>query len=148
MTSQKENSAFKDILDFQQKFNVPFAISPSLLEGEMFEFRTKFLQEELNEFIEAHQTNDLELALDSLVDLAVVLYGTAQIMGITHECWVEAWNEVHRANMSKERAVSASQSKRGTAYDIIKPEGWQAPDHKPILQKYTRLATLKQDMED
>ncbi|MEM2159589.1 MAG: hypothetical protein QXN55_01390 [Candidatus Nitrosotenuis sp.] len=148
MTQQKENSAFKDILNFQQKFNVPLATVPSLLEGEMFEFRTKFLQEELDEFIEAHQTNNLELALDSLIDLAVVLYGTAQIMGISHECWVEAWNEVHRANMSKERAVSASQSKRGTAYDIIKPKNWQAPNHKPILEKYSRLASLKQDMED
>lgn len=40
----------------------------------------------------------------------------------------EAWDRVHRANMAKVRAERASDSKRGSSFDVVKPEGWQAPD--------------------
>jgi len=43
------------------------------------------------------------------------------------------WNEVQRANMSKVRASSESQSKRGSSLDVIKPEGWRGPDIQGVL---------------
>ena len=38
-----------------------------------------------------------------------------------------AFYVVHRANMLKERAKSAADSKRGSSLDIVKPPGWQPP---------------------
>lgn len=39
-----------------------------------------------------------------------------------------AWKEVHAANMKKVRALRPDDSKRGTAYDVVKPDGWTPPD--------------------
>lgn len=46
-----------------------------------------------------------------------------------------AWDRVHAANMAKERATSADQSKHGSAQDIIKPAGWTAPDHRNLFEE-------------
>lgn len=45
-----------------------------------------------------------------------------------------AWDRVHAANMAKERATCAEDSKHGSAQDIIKPEGWTAPDHRDLFE--------------
>lgn len=43
------------------------------------------------------------------------------------------WDEVQRVNMAKERAESAEASGRGSAFDVIKPEGWTPPAIEEIL---------------
>lgn len=130
INSDEGLSDFEDVAAFHSKFNVECATKPSLMTGELFEFRTKFLIEELEEFINAHRKGDMENAADSLVDLVWVAMGTAHVMGLP---WKRLWSEVRRANMAKERATHAGQSKRGSALDVIKPEGWIAPDHEPAL---------------
>lgn len=119
-----------DVLAFQQKFNVPMAAVPSFLGEQAFEFRLRFLQEELDEFARDHAAGDMHGAADALVDLAYVLHGTALMMGLP---WASLWAEVQRANMAKVRATHASESKRGSALDVVKPEGWKAPDHTAAL---------------
>lgn len=119
-----------DVLAFQQKFQVPMAKEPAFLDAETLRFRFKFLEEELQEFWFAHNGGDMHGAADALVDLAYVLHGTALMMGLP---WPVLWAEVQRANMAKERATHASQSKRGSALDVIKPEGWRGPDHTAAL---------------
>jgi len=50
--------------------------------------------------------------------------------------WQVLWNEVQRANMTKQRASSdGSDSKRRTSLDVVKPPGWQPPDVAGILEK-------------
>lgn len=127
---------YNDVLDFHKKFEVPLAPYTKLLEGEALEFRLKFLQEELDEFKKAHDEGNLEDAIDALIDLQYVLHGTAQMMGITPEQWSEHWDVVQNANMSKVRASHAGESKRGTSLDVVKPSGWVAPNHTPIIDKY------------
>jgi len=127
------NKVFKerqDVLAFQQKFKVPMAVTPHFLQEETFQFRLKFLQEELDEFETAHLSGDMHGAADALVDLAYVLHGTALMMGLP---WPRLWDEVQRANMTKVRAKHAGESKRGTALDVVKPEGWKGPDHTAAL---------------
>jgi len=119
-----------DVLAFQQKFSVPMAKEPTWLPPELQAFREKFLHEELNEFITAYSEKDMHGAADALVDLAYVLHGTALMMGLP---WPMLWDEVQRKNMQKMRAKSAEQSKRGSSFDVIKPEGWTPPDHTAAL---------------
>jgi len=45
----------------------------------------------------------------------------------------ELWDDVQRANMSKERATDASQSKRGSSFDVIKPAGWKPAQTVDII---------------
>lgn len=47
-----------------------------------------------------------------------------------------AWDRVHAANMRKVRATAEEQSKRGSKLDVIKPPGWEAPDHKDLVERF------------
>ena len=133
-------SGFQDVQNFHNKFEVPLASKPQLLEGEQYNFRLEFMREELNEFVDSHYHGNLPVAFDSLIDLVYVAYGTAQMMGCTPDMWQEMWNAVQEANMSKVRATSAEQSKRGTSLDVIKPAGWTSPDakHIEIIERYSK----------
>lgn len=131
-----QHKELADVLAFHQKFGVPMPQEPSFLGSEAFGFRLNFMQEELNEFYDDHTAGDMLKAADALVDLVYVTIGTALMMGLP---WPRLWEEVQRANMAKERATSAGQSKRCTALDVIKPLGWIPPDHSAALPK-TRIA--------
>ena len=126
-------SNFQDVADFNDRFDVPRHEKPGLLDHETYEYRVKFLKEELQEFIDAHERGDLEDAFDSLLDLVYVADGTAYMMGISEKRWQAGWDEVQRANMSKVRATKASDSKRGSAIDVVKPAGFRKPDIQGVL---------------
>jgi len=132
-------SGYQDVQNFHDKFQVPLAAKPQLLDDEAYNFRLKFLQEELREFVDANYHGELPKAFDALIDLVYVAYGTAQMMGCSPAMWQELWNAVQEANMSKVRASSASESKRGTSLDVVKPAGWVSPDqkHKEIIERYS-----------
>lgn len=98
------------------------------LSPEVAEFRLKFLREELRELEESLQSGDLVGSFDALLDIAVVLKGTAALMNISPRTWAQGFKEVQRANMSKERVSSAGESKRGSSLDLRKPEGWVSPE--------------------
>lgn len=144
-------SMFKDIEDFHVKFGLGYEGKPRLLNQELQEFRTKFLQEELDEYrgsiatshsvlvnkhlegqekSRAEFTMAMEDSLDALVDLVYVALGTAYLHGFDFE---EAWKRVHAANMAKVRAERTEDSKRGTTFDVVKPAGWQPPRHTDLV---------------
>lgn len=77
---------------------------------------------------------DLEKAADALGDLKYVTDGTAHMMGIPLN---EVFEEIQRANMTKERATGAgdSRSVRGHSLDVVKPHDFVAPSHTAILAK-------------
>lgn len=134
-----QKSGFQDVRDFHDKFGVPLAAKPQFLDDEAYNFRLGFMKEELQEFVDSTYHGDLPTAFDSLIDLVYVAYGTAQMMGCSPAMWDEMWAAVQAANMSKVRATSAEQSKRGTSLDVVKPAGWVSPDvaHKEIIARYS-----------
>jgi predicted HAD superfamily Cof-like phosphohydrolase len=119
-----------DVKAFHEKYRLQMSNVPALLSHELFEFRSKFLQEEVDEFIAAHQRGDLPEAADALIDLAYVLHGTALLMGLP---WPQMWTLVHEKNMQKIRVIRDTDSKRGSRFDVIKPEGWEPPNHRLII---------------
>lgn len=85
-------------------------------------------------------------ALDGLIDLTYVVFGMADLMGFNNRTpgndlltelpwtvWQEAYCRVQQANLAKVRVDSAEESKRGTIFDVKKPEGWKAPDFTDLL---------------
>lgn len=130
------NNIYQDVLNFNNKFEVPLADKPQLLNDELYNYRLGFMREELQEFVDAQYQQNLQQSLDALIDLIYVAAGTAQMMGVDYECWSRLWNTVQEANMNKVRAKSAAESKRGNSVDVIKPEGWNEkwkPDAKQVL---------------
>lgn len=130
---------FSDVGDFHQKFGLhrsDFDPGPTGAEKdeELMEFRIKFLQEELDEFIQALKEGNMAKAFDALMDLNYVSLGTAHLLGFP---WHRGWHLVQAANMAKMRAkADGSDSKRGSSFDVVKPEGWMPPDIEGLLKRY------------
>jgi len=120
----------KDIHDMHTKFGVREAVEKmdkdQLLE--FLAFRLRFLEEELNETRRASgvQQRDNEEIVDGLIDLCVVAIGTLDAFDVDS---YKAWDEVLKANMSKEVGVKESRPNPLGLPDLIKPEGWVGPDH-------------------
>ena len=114
-----------DIAEFHNKFEIPRAVTPQLLPVEDMGFRVSFLFEEMQELVDGFEKDDVEEIFDALIDLIYVALGTAWMMGLP---FGEGWSRVHTANMLKVRAKHAGESKRGSALDVVKPDGWKAPD--------------------
>jgi predicted HAD superfamily Cof-like phosphohydrolase len=131
-------SNFDDVGDFHEKFDLPNVTharvsGPMGMPADLFQFRLKFLKEELDEFQASMEYGDTAGAFDALIDLVYVAMGTAHLLGFP---WQEGWDLVQAANMAKERATSETASERGGTWDIVKPEGWQPPDIEGLLQKH------------
>jgi len=133
---------FRDIGRFHDKFELKPTEDPGhRLPGDVLKFRIKFMYEELGEYLEAvgmctgsdkvvpnvfadNHKFDAEQAFDALIDLAYVALGTAFLHRFPFN---EGWDRVQEANMKKVRASSEEQSKRGSKFDVVKPEGWKPP---------------------
>ncbi len=62
-----------------------------------------------------------------------------KLLGFTTPQWNELWDDVQRANMAKERALRPEDSKRGSKWDVIKPEGWVPPRTAALVAKFRGL---------
>lgn len=128
---------FEDVGDFHAKFDIPRVTheqgtSPRHVTQQLARFRINFMREELDEFISSYEHNDHAGMFDALLDLVYVALGTAHIYGFP---WQEGWEAVQAANMIKIRAApDGSDSVRQSAWDVVKPPGWVAPDIRRILQ--------------
>lgn len=116
-----------DIEDMHTKFGVNEKVREFDADKlkQFLEFRVKFLEEELNELKD--NLNNPEEIVDALIDLCVVAIGTLDAFDVNAKL---AWNEVHKANMTKEVGVKASRPNPLGLPDLIKPEGWVAPSHE------------------
>lgn len=128
----------KDIEAMHTKFGVNKVVDE--LDQErlrwFLEFRTRFLQEELDELKKAMNDYDTGVVagpqaaddvVDALIDLCVVAIGTLDTFRIKSNV---SWNRVHRKNMDKETGVKESRPNPLGLPDLIKPEGWTPPNHK------------------
>lgn len=122
---------YDDIYKMHQHHQLPIGAGPQLLTGSDQLFRESFMREELLEFERAFQDKDIPEAADALIDLVVVAMGTAVMMGLP---WHALWNDVHRANMAKERVVS---ERAHGGFDLGKPEGWIPPRSKVIVDMFS-----------
>jgi predicted HAD superfamily Cof-like phosphohydrolase len=152
--SANAESMFKDIIAFHKKFGLEYTGKPRALEGELYSFRAGFADEELNEYKDiqpmltyalvekddAEIARLLELQFDALIDLVYVALGTAYLHGFP---FIEGWRRVHEKNMIKVRAERAGDSKRGSTFDVVKPEGWTPPSHADLVSDHAHQPLVK-----
>ncbi len=149
-----------DIEKFHQKFGLEYSGKPRMLEPELYSFRDQFMGEEHKEWrdeqpdlIEALTSDDgkpdhrritmgLHQQLDALVDLCYVALGTAYLQ-FGRRIFNDAWHRVQAANMAKIRCEREGDSKRGSTFDVIKPEGWLPPDHHDLVKDHAHLPFRK-----
>jgi predicted HAD superfamily Cof-like phosphohydrolase len=116
---------FECIRNFHWKFQIQPLPVPGTLPADVREFRIRFMYEELDEYQKAANEDDLVGQLDALVDLVYVAVGTAYMQNLPFN---DAFAIIHSCNMKKERVRRVEQSKRGSIFDVIKPDGWVGPE--------------------
>ena len=90
-------------------------------------FRIKMMQEELDETKAAFKNKDQEEIVDGIIDMCVFAIGTLEVFGVDAN---KAWDQVLKANMSKEVGIKEGRPNPLGLPDLVKPEGWEGPTHK------------------
>lgn len=132
-------SNYSDVRAFQTKFGQLVSDVPRHLTKRKLLERIAQMQEELDEFKDAVEADDIADQADALVDLVYFAMGTANHMGLP---WQALWDDVQRANMSK---VPGVKPERGFLVDCIKPEGWEGPKTMAILLAHGYQAPSSKD---
>ena len=124
----KENMSITNLVkQMHTKFGITSEEVP--FSEEEKKFRICAMQEELDEYKEAETKED---QLDALVDLVVFAMGTAERQGML-EVFDEAFKRVILANCKKE--IGQNQKRGSFQLDLVKPEGWTAPDLSDLVQE-------------
>lgn len=99
---------------------------------------TMLLRNRIDFFINAYdaarngEEGAMNLALYALRLCCNNAYSIAAMMNVP---WGYCWRHVQEANMRKKRAAEdGSDSKRKTLWDVVKPQGWTAPDVKIAME--------------
>jgi predicted HAD superfamily Cof-like phosphohydrolase len=90
----------QQLWDFQSAYNSTRNTKPTLLDSETSMLRYNLGKEELLEYLEACNNNDLVEVTDALADQLYILLGTMISHGLQNVI-EDVFNEVHRSNMSK-----------------------------------------------
>ena len=90
-------------------------------------FRLGMMQEELDETKRAFEQKDAPEMVDGIIDLCVFAIGTLEVFGVDAN---KAWDEVYKANMSKEVGIKEGRPNPLGLPDLVKPEGWKGPSHE------------------
>ena len=123
---------FMMVAEFHKKFGLEPTDHPSFPVEEIWRLKNRHLQEELDELRIAAANGDLEEYFDGLIDLVYVALGAAYLANLPFE---QGFLRVHQANMKKIRALRPEDSKRRSAYDIVKPAGFVAPTLTDLIRK-------------
>ena len=95
--------------------------------NKFMQFRLAMMQEELDETKKAFEEKDAPEMVDGMIDLCVFAIGTLEVFGVDAS---KAWDEVYKANMSKEVGVKEGRPNPLGLPDLVKPEDWQGPIHE------------------
>lgn len=90
----------EQVKTFQLAFGQKVAETPQLIDLEKAHLRYDLGKEELDEYLEAVEQNDLVGVVDSLSDQLYILCGTILEHGLQHII-EDCFSEVQRSNMSK-----------------------------------------------
>lgn len=122
--------------DFQLKFKqIPAVLTkPTEMSASLAYLRKKLTMEESNELVLATDRGEMDEYLDACVDLLYVVLGNVVLTGLK-DAFIEAFWRVHLANMDKVLVEKRELSKRDSAWDIVKPEGWTKPDLSDLVQR-------------
>jgi len=113
------------MIEDNERFQKKFEFDKEPFTEEKMQFRNDLLSEEFHEIQKAIEEKNPEEWVDGHVDIIVIALGNLYLAGVDPQ---KAWDEVVRANMSKERGVKPGREQSG-GYDVIKPAGWTGPDH-------------------
>lgn len=136
----KVQEQIKELEKFQKAFRGTYNTKPTLISEQDWKLRLALSQEELDEYKEACENNDLVEVADSLTDRLFLLWGDVVSHGM-QDIIVPMFQEVMRSNMSKlgEDGKPIINGENGV-YDetrplgkVLKPTHYSEPNLKQFL---------------
>lgn len=131
----------KYVEEFHNAFGIVNEIEPTVNTLQNMELRYKLLEEELIEYKEAVENNDIVEIADALGDQLYIVFGTILKHGLQHII-TDVFNEIQRSNMSKldenGKAIINGQGifdETKPLGKILKSELYTEPDIAKILNK-------------
>lgn len=118
---------YLDVKEFQTAVGQHVGEKPAFPNGRERKLRMDLMLEEVKEYMESEDNEDLENLAKELADIIYITCGTAVSYGIPLD---RVFAEVHASNMAK--LVDGKPIRREDG-KILKPEGWTPPDVKKIL---------------
>ena len=119
---------FEAVGQFMKTFGQEVKTNPSLSTKKINDLRISLINEELDEFREAINNNNIKEVADALTDILYVTYGAGHAFGIDLD---KCFEEVQRSNMSK-------LGKDGKPIYNEHGKVMKGPDYfKPDLKKFT-----------
>lgn len=131
----------KQLKEFHSVFNCVANDEPTLLSTELSSLRYDMSLEELNEYRDAVEYNDIVGIFDSIVDRIYLAIGDAVAHGLA-DLLIQGFDEVHSSNMSKlDINGEAIINGEGGIFDTNLPKGkvlksiyYKKPDLKTIIE--------------
>lgn len=111
---------YQKVHEFHEKFDALIGNKPSFPNEEIVELRKSLIEEELKEFYESIDNNDIVNAAKELADIIYVVQGTAISFGINLD---KVFDLVHQNNMSKLQPDGTV--KRREDGKVIKPDNFK-----------------------
>jgi len=127
------DKAYYDVKEFHRVFKHPYSDTPKIMQLERAKARYSWMQEEIDEFIEATKNNDIYEQVDAMIDLIYFALGTLVEIGIPPN---EIFNIVQNANMSKLWEDGKPRFREDGK--VIKPSHWQDP-HDKIVKAINKM---------
>ncbi len=119
------NKEFNDVKKFHEAFGHPISTTPTALSKERAIIIHNWMSEEVNEFLEASDEQDIVEQADAMIDTIYFALGTLVEMGIAPDALFAI---VQNANMSK--LWPDGQPHYNDMGKVIKPTGWEDPHPK------------------
>ena len=112
------------VREFHEKFKVPIKSNFQLIPKERFNLRFNLMDEEVKEYFEGNQNQDLENIAKEIADILYGVYGTILEHGLQDKI-EEVFKEVHKSHMSKDYSE----------FKMIKGSNYFKPNIREILEK-------------
>jgi predicted HAD superfamily Cof-like phosphohydrolase len=114
------------VQQFHERFGLTSNQRPTVPGGKVHRLRTLLIDEELAEFRNAGEAQDMVGVADALADLLYAVYGAAVEYGIDLE---PVFKEIHRSNMSKGEPSCGSRPDG----KVLKGPGYQPPRIREVI---------------
>ena len=122
------NKEYMEVREFHKAFVHPVANTPTLLSKDRAKKRYAWILEEINEFLEATEKQDIVEQADAMIDTIYFALGTLVEMGVEPD---QLFEIVQHANMSK--LFPDGKPHYNEMGKVIKPDNWENPHKKLAL---------------
>lgn len=128
MENQGLNNTYNEVREFHKAFNHPIKHRPTPATLDRANVRMSWIEEEIDEFIQAVEDKDIVEQADAMIDVIYFAIGTLVEIGVEPQSLFEI---VQKANMSKLWDDGKPHYKNDGK--IMKPPSWIDPH--PLLEK-------------